>query len=93
MTSVSLNMGMQWDAPFYGHAEEDMFAPVANQELVQLHQEALSLREACYLPAQLKKKSSMLTKFLDQDGRIQKDTKYHQNTYSFTMLYHGLAFN
>ncbi|CAK9084780.1 unnamed protein product [Durusdinium trenchii] len=42
------------------------------QELVQLHQEALSLREACYLPAQLKKKSSMLTKFLDQEGgRLQ----------------------
>ena len=66
------------------------------QELVQLHQEALSLREACYLPAQLKKKSSMLTKFLDQEG--EKVTRCHKNAieyyriHSFTM-YHGVAFN
>lgn len=40
------------------------------QELVQLHQEALALREACFLPAQLKKKSSVLTKFLEDAGRL-----------------------
>ncbi|CAE8629484.1 unnamed protein product, partial [Polarella glacialis] len=36
------------------------------QELVELHQQALGIREACIVPAQLKKKSTVLMKFLDQ---------------------------
>lgn len=49
------------------HVRTQQMLDTERQELLELHREALSLREACYLPAQLKKKSSMLTKFLDQD--------------------------
>lgn len=49
------------------HVRTQQMLDTERQELMELHREALSLREACYLPAQLKKKSSMLTKFLDQD--------------------------
>ena len=49
------------------HVRTQQMVDMERQELMQLHQEALTLREACYLPAQLKKKSGMLTKFLDQE--------------------------
>ena len=49
------------------HVRTQQMVDTERQELMQLHQEALILREACYLPAQLKKKSGMLTKFLDQE--------------------------
>ena len=53
------------------HVRTQQMLDTERQELVELHREALTLREACYLPAQLKKKSSMLTKFLDQDGNAK----------------------
>lgn len=47
-------------------AEQEL---VQERELIsQLHREVLGLREACYLPAQLKKKSKILMKFLEPEG-------------------------
>ncbi|CAJ1360319.1 unnamed protein product [Effrenium voratum] len=60
------------------------------QELVQLHQEALALREACFLPAQLKKKSSVLTKFLEEGGR-HKMEKHLRGRDTVTKLYKSVA--
>lgn len=36
--------------------------------LISLHHDAISLREACFVPAQIRKQSGALMKFLDQEG-------------------------
>ncbi|CAE7041651.1 crop [Symbiodinium natans] len=60
------------------------------EELVQLHKEALTLREACYLPAQLKKKSSTLMKFLEEGGRL-KTEKHLRGREAVAKLYQSVA--
>ena len=60
------------------------------KELVQLHKEALALRETCYLPAQLKKKSSTLMKFLEEGGRL-KTEKHLRGRETVAKLYHCVA--
>ncbi|CAE7943254.1 crop [Symbiodinium sp. KB8] len=60
------------------------------EELVQLHKEALALREACYLPAQLKKKSSTLMKFLEEGGRVKME-KHLRGREAVVKLYHSVA--
>lgn len=72
------------------HVRTQQMLDTERQELVQLHQEALSLREACYLPAQLKKKSSMLTKFLDQGGRLKLE-KHLRGREVVAKLYRSVA--
>ena len=59
------------------------------QELVELHKEALALREACYLPAQLKKKSQTLMKFLEE-GRV-KTEKHLRGRETVAKLYNSIA--
>ncbi|CAE7213910.1 unnamed protein product [Symbiodinium sp. CCMP2592] len=61
------------------------------EELVQLHKEALALREACYLPAQLKKKSSTLMKFLEEEGGRAKMEKHLRGREAVVKLYHSVA--
>lgn len=73
------------------HVRTQQMLDTERQELVQLHQEALSLREACYLPAQLKKKSSMLTKFLDQEGGRLKLEKHLRGREVVAKLYRSVA--
>lgn len=73
------------------HVRTQQMLDTERQELVQLHQEALSLREACYLPAQLKKKSSMLTKFLDQEGGRLKLEKHLRGREVVAKLYCSVA--
>lgn len=73
------------------HMRTQQMLDTERQELVQLHQEALSLREACYLPAQLKKKSSMLTKFLDQEGGRLKLEKHLRGREVVAKLYRSVA--
>eukprot|EP00435_Cladocopium_sp_Y103_P037827 s2354_g10.t1 len=73
------------------HVRTQQMLDTERQELVQLHQEALTLREACYLPAQLKKKSSMLTKFLDQEGGRLKLEKHLRGREVVAKLYRSVA--
>lgn len=73
------------------HVRTQQMLDTERQELVQLHQEALSLREVCYLPAQLKKKSSMLTKFLDQEGGRLKLEKHLRGREVVAKLYRSVA--
>lgn len=73
------------------HVRTQQMLDTERQELVQLHQEALSFREACYLPAQLKKKSSMLTKFLDQEGGRLKLEKHLRGREMVAKLYRSVA--
>lgn len=73
------------------HVRTQQMLDTERQELVQLHQEALSFREACYLPAQLKKKSSMLTKFLDQEGGRLKLEKHLRGREVVAKLYRSVA--
>eukprot|EP00438_Fugacium_kawagutii_P001308 Skav226292 [mRNA] locus=scaffold3301:259179:261894:+ [translate_table: standard] len=73
------------------HVRTQQMLDTERQELLELHREALSLREACYLPAQLKKKSSMLTKFLDQEGGRLKLEKHLRGREVVAKLYRSIA--
>lgn len=73
------------------HVRTQQMVDMERQELMQLHQEALTLREACYLPAQLKKKSGMLTKFLDQEGGRLKLEKHMRGREVVAKLYRTVA--
>lgn len=55
--------------------------------LQELHRTALSLREACHVPAQLKKKSSILMKFLDQEGGRLSTEKHLRSLQASSKLY------
>merc|ERR1712032_1232080 len=59
--------------------------------LTNLHREALSLREACLVPAQLKKKTQVLMKFLDQEGGRLNTERHLRGLQTAAKLYHGVA--
>jgi len=61
------------------------------QDMVQLHKEALVTREACMVPAQLKKKSSTLTRFLDQEGSRARTEKHLRGLQAASKLYSSIV--
>merc|ERR1719401_1500474 len=49
------------------------------------------MREACYVPAQLKRKSSTLMKFLDQEGGRLSTERHLRSLQLTAKLYQGVA--
>jgi len=57
----------------------------------ELHTQASGLREACYLPARLKRESSFLVRMLDQEGGRLKTKKHLQSLQVCKRLYDDIA--
>lgn len=58
------------------------------QALIQrLHREAVSLREACYLPARIKRESNFLVKLLDRGGGRMKAQRHRKSLEACKRLY------
>lgn len=64
---------------------------LGREELVQLHKQALEIREACVVPAQLKKKSSALMRCLDQEGGRLNIEKRMRGLEAAAKLYQNVA--
>jgi len=62
------------------------------QALIQrLNREAVSLREACYLPARIKRESGFLVKLLDQGGSRTQAQRHRKSLESCKRLYEEVA--
>lgn len=57
----------------------------------ELHSKALSARKACYAPAELKRKSSILMKFLDQEGGRLNMEKHFRSLQANSKLYAAIT--
>lgn len=60
------------------------------RNLTNLHFEVLGHKEACVVPAQLKKKSSTLMKFLDQEGGRLNTERHLRGLQAAAKLYRGV---
>lgn len=70
-------------------SEEEL---AAERERVRtLHRDALNMREACYVPATLKKEASFLMKFLDHEGGRLKTDRHLRSVESCRRLYQEVA--
>jgi len=70
-------------------SEEDL---VAERECVrELHRDTLNMREACHLPARLKKETTFLMKLLDQEGGRLKTSRHLRSLQACKRLYHEVA--
>lgn len=70
-------------------SEEDLAAE--RERIRDLHHDTLNMREACHLPAKLKKESSFLMKFLDQEGGRLKTSQHLRSLQACKRLYHEVA--
>jgi hypothetical protein len=70
-------------------SEEDLEAE--KQCVRQLHRDTLNMREACHLPAKLKKESTFLMKFLDQEGGRLKTSRHLRSLQACKRLYDEVA--
>merc|ERR1712072_184152 len=59
--------------------------------LRELHCQALHMREACYVPARLKKETTFLMKFLDHDGGRLKTSRHLRSLEACKRLYQEVA--
>lgn len=61
------------------------------QQMTDLHKEVLRIREACIVPAELKKKSNAFMKFLDQEGGRLNTEKHLRGLQAAAKLYDTIA--
>jgi len=59
--------------------------------VVELHRETVTLKEACYVPAQLKRKSCSIMRFLDQEGGRLGTERHLRGLQAADKLYRGVA--
>merc|ERR1711865_1140650 len=57
----------------------------------ELHTEACNMREACYIPARLKKETTFLVKLLDHEGGRLKTSRHLRSLEACKRLYQDVA--
>mmetsp|Transcript_88051 Transcript_88051/g.138026 ORF Transcript_88051/g.138026 Transcript_88051/m.138026 type:complete len:313 (+) Transcript_88051:101-1039(+) len=70
-------------------SEQDLDAE--RERVRELHRDTLSMREACYLPARLKKETTFLVKMLDQEGGRLKTSQHLRSLQACKRLYDEVA--